>query len=52
MLDLALLSRRLRRHGRLLFLRGAPPQIHSLILLVGLHRLPGVRFDGAAPAIA
>ncbi len=52
MLDLALLSRRLRRRGRMLLLRGAQPQIKTLIEIVGLHRLPGVRFDGAAPAVA
>jgi anti-anti-sigma regulatory factor len=52
MLDLAVLSRRLRRHGRAILLRGAQPQIQTLIELVGLHRLPGVRTDGAAPAIA
>jgi anti-anti-sigma regulatory factor len=53
MLDLAMLSRRLRRGGRLILLRGAQPQIRALIELVGLHRLPGVRFDGGpAPALA
>jgi anti-anti-sigma factor len=52
MVDLAMLSRRLRRHGRLLLLWGAQPQIRNLIELVGLHRLPGVQFDGASPALA
>lgn len=52
MLDLAMLSRRLRRRGRVMLLRGAQPQIRALIVMVGLHRLPGVRFEGAAPALA
>jgi len=52
MLDLAMLSRRLRRRGRAILLRGAQPQIWTLIELVGLHRLPGVRFDGPATALA
>jgi anti-anti-sigma regulatory factor len=43
MVDLALLSRRLRRRGRALLLRGAQPQIQRLIELVGLDRLPGVQ---------
>jgi anti-anti-sigma regulatory factor len=48
MIDLAMLSRRLRRRGRALQLQGAQPQIWELIETVGLHRLPGVRFDGPA----
>jgi anti-anti-sigma regulatory factor len=52
MLDLAMLSRRLRKRGRGILLRGAQPQIRSLIEMVGLHRLPGVRLDGTAPALA
>ena len=52
MLDLAMLARRLRAHGRAILLRGAQPQIRTLIELVGLHRLPGVRLDGASPALA
>jgi anti-anti-sigma regulatory factor len=52
MLDLAMLSRRLRRRGRMVLLQGAQPQIKVLIELVGLHRLPGVRLDGPSPAIA
>ena len=52
MVDLAMVARRLRTHGRALLLRGAQPQIMTLIELVGLHRLPGVRFDGPAPALA
>lgn len=52
MVDLAMLARRLRTHGRALLLRGAQPQIATLIELVGLHRLPGVRFDGPAAALA
>ena len=52
MLDLAMLSRRLRRRGRVMLLRRPQPQIQALITMVGLDRLPGVRFDGTAPAIA
>ena len=47
MLDLAMLSRRLRARGRAILLRGAQPQIMTLIELVGLDRLPGVRLDVA-----
>lgn len=47
--DLAVLSRRLRRHGRAILLRGAQPQILTLIEIVGLDRLPGVRLE-IAPA--
>lgn len=52
MLDLAMLARRLRKAGSAMVVRGAEPQIRTLIELVGLHRLPGVRFDGWAPANA
>jgi anti-anti-sigma regulatory factor len=52
MVDLAMLARRLRAHGQAILLRGAQPQIRTLIELVGLHRLPGVRFDGPAAALA
>ena len=57
MIDLAMLSHRLRRRGRALLLKGAQPQIMHMIELVGLHRLPGVEMvaDGAPqpqPAIA
>ena len=52
MLDLAMLARRLRAHGGKILLRGAQPQIRTLIELVGLHRLAGVRFDGPAAAVA
>ena len=50
MLDLAMLARRLRVRGAAILLRGAQPQIVTLIELVGLHKLPGVRFEGAWPA--
>ncbi len=46
--DLAVLSRRLRRHGRAILLRGAQPQILTLIEIVGLDRLPGVRLELAS----
>ena len=52
MLDLAMIARRLRTHGRVILLRGAQPQIKTLIEIVGLHRLPGVRFEGPAAAFA
>ncbi len=52
MVDFAMVARRLRRHGRAVLLRGAQPQIRTLIELVGLHRLPGVRIDGPSPALA
>ena len=52
MLDFAMLARRLRAHGRAMLLRGAQPQIWTLIEVVGLHRLPGVRFEGPASALA
>jgi anti-anti-sigma regulatory factor len=42
MLDFAMLARRLRVRGRTILLRGAQPQIMTLIELVGLQRLPGV----------
>jgi anti-anti-sigma regulatory factor len=52
MLDLAVLARRLRVRGRTICLRGAQPQILTLIHVVGLHRLPGVRLEGTSPALA
>jgi anti-anti-sigma regulatory factor len=52
MLDIAVLARRLRTHGQAVLLRGAQPQIRTLIELVGLHRLPGVRIDGPSAALA
>ena len=50
MIDLACLAQRLRAQGRTLWLNGAQPNISTLIETVGLHRLPAVRLDGAAPA--
>lgn len=52
MLDLAMLARRLRKHGRCMRLTGPQPQIRTLIELVGLQRLPGVSIEGPAPALA
>jgi len=52
MLDLAMLARRLRAHGRAILLCGAQPQIQTLIEMVGLHRLPGVKLQGPATAAA
>jgi len=52
MLDLAMVARRLRVHGKVIKIRGAQPQIQTMIEIVGLHRLPGVTLDGASPALA
>jgi anti-anti-sigma factor len=52
MLDLAMLARRLRAHGWAILLRGAQPQIRTLIETMGLHRMPGVRLEGPSPAFA
>ncbi len=52
MLDFAMLARRLRTQGRAIMLCGAQPQIRTLIELVGLHRLPGVKLEGPATALA
>ena len=53
MVDLAMLARRLRAHGRAILLRDAQPQIRTLIQMVGLHRLPGVLLlEGPAPTLA
>ena len=49
MLDLAVLARRLRVRGREILVRGAQPQVMTLIKNAGLHRLPAVRFE---PALA
>jgi len=45
MLDLAMIARRLRKADRGMRVRGAQPQIISLIQLVGLHRLPSVTVE-------
>ena len=42
MVDLAVLARRLRLEGRKLMLRGAQPQIQSLIEVMGIDRLPAI----------
>ncbi|HEY5189561.1 MAG TPA: STAS domain-containing protein [Solirubrobacteraceae bacterium] len=52
MLDLAVLARRLRAHGRAILVRGAQPQISTLIEMFGLGRLPGVRIEGPTSAFA
>jgi anti-anti-sigma factor len=52
MLDLAVLARRLRTQHRTIMLCGAQPQIQTLIEVVGLHRLPGVKMQGPATALA
>jgi anti-anti-sigma factor len=50
MVDLACLAQRLRAQERTLWLAGAQPHVQRLIDIVGLHRLPGVRLERAAPA--
>jgi anti-anti-sigma factor len=52
MVDLAMLARRLHRRGRALLLRGAQPQIRTLIEMVGLHRLSGVVLLGGPRGIS
>jgi anti-anti-sigma regulatory factor len=52
MLDLAALARRLRSHGSALRLRQPQTQIRTLIELVGLHRLDGVKLEAPTPALA
>ena len=52
MIDLAVLAQRLRAQGRTLWLKGARPNIRTLIETVGLHRLPAVRLDGPLPAFS
>jgi anti-anti-sigma regulatory factor len=47
-----MLARRLRSHGRAILLRSPQPQIRTLIEMVGLDRLPGVRLEGPAPAFS
>jgi anti-anti-sigma regulatory factor len=49
MVDLALLARRLRAHGRAVMLRGPQPQIQTLIEIVGIHTLPGVELESKRP---
>jgi anti-anti-sigma regulatory factor len=51
-LDLAIVARRLRICGRLLYVRNAQPQVWRVIEMVGLHRLPGVVAEGCEPALA
>jgi anti-anti-sigma regulatory factor len=52
MVDLAMVARRLRRAGRQMLLSHPQPQVWRVIEIVGLHRLPGVVAEGAAPAFA
>jgi anti-anti-sigma regulatory factor len=52
MFDLAMLARQLRLRGCSLRIRGAQPHIVRLIELVGVHSLPGVELEGAAPSAA
>jgi anti-anti-sigma regulatory factor len=50
MLDLVMLARRLRVHGRTVTILDAQPQIVALLELLGLDRLPDVRIERSAPA--
>ena len=52
MVDLAMLSRRLRITGRRMLVANAQPQVWRLIQIVGLDRLPGVVADPHSPAFA
>jgi anti-anti-sigma factor len=52
MLDLVMVARRLRKHDHHLVLHSAQPQIHRLIELVGIDRLPGVVVEQRAPVLA
>lgn len=52
MVDLAMLARRLRLRGAVMWIRGAQPYVRRLIELVGVDRLPSVSFEGPAPATA
>lgn len=52
MIDLAMLARRLRLRGSIMWIRGARPYIRRLIELVGVDKLPSVAFEGPAPATA
>jgi anti-anti-sigma regulatory factor len=45
MIDLAVLAQRLRAEGRAVMLRGAQPQVRTLIGLVGLDRQPAVALE-------
>jgi hypothetical protein len=47
-----MVARRLRKCERMMRVHGAQPHVLALIERVGLHRLPGVVVDGAAPALA
>ncbi len=42
MLDVMMLAQRIRKRGSRVVLRGPQPQIHALIEMVGVHRLPDV----------
>lgn len=50
MVDLAMLSQRLRRRGSMLILSAPSPQVMALIDTTGLHHLPGVEL--AEPSAA
>jgi anti-anti-sigma regulatory factor len=52
MLDFAMVARRLRQRGGALLLRYPQPHIQTLIELVGLLRIEGVRLIGPASAAA
>jgi hypothetical protein len=52
MVDLLVLARRQRVRGRAVRLRHPNPQVKSMIVGVGLHRLPGVTVDSRAAEFA
>ncbi len=51
MVDLAMVARRLRAAGRSIILSGAQPHIATLIEMVGLHRMDGIRVVPAPAAV-
>jgi hypothetical protein len=52
MLDIVMLARRLRTQGCTVVLRNPQPQIVTLVEIVGLDRLPGVRVERPAAPLA
>ncbi|MFP5371422.1 MAG: STAS domain-containing protein [Actinomycetes bacterium] len=45
MVELAVLAQRLRQEGARMCLRGPQPQVHTLIELMGLHRLEAIALE-------
>jgi anti-anti-sigma regulatory factor len=51
MVDLACLAQRLRSRDHTLLISAAQPTVRRLIEIVGLDKLPAVRFVGGQPAV-